>query len=210
MKRLATLLFAALFPAIASAQAVQMNGVIEPAGAPTICPGYQYVVAGTSVLLDTSLFDVAPFVGDLVQIQGTDVTGACPAPIVRVTSVGLPTATLEACGTLGPGCTVRFRVGPPTISIQALAVSPGAPGFANLGAPIGVLTLGSPLIVLGSTGAAGVFDVRVPSSIAPGTPIWAQGYHQDVGPITGPGSLSNQLALLATGGFCVDPSSCGF
>jgi len=208
---LASLLLLTVPGVPALAQGVHLNAVIEPAGAPTICPGHQYVVSSTGILLDDGGLDLAPYVGDIVHLDTLDVTGTCPARILQVTAITAPTATLEACGVPRPGCPMRFRVGPPTISQNLLAVSIGDQGFVNLGDPLGVLFLQSPIIVLGSAGPGGIFDVTVPALSPAGGSIQVQGLHVEVGPITGQIALSNPIALnLVFGPACIDPGSCGF
>lgn len=209
MKRIATALFLLSAPALA--QSLQMNGRIEKINTVTICPGYQYGVEGTSALVQSSL-DLEALVGETFLLRGSEVNDVtCVGQIIEVDSVDPPTATLEACGTARPGCPLRFQVGPPTISFQALFASVGAPGFANLGAS-GVVTLGNgPIFFLGlSDSPLGIFDLQLPGSAPVGLPLNFQGFHQDVGPIQGPGSFSNpiQVILQPQGPLCVDPTSC--
>jgi hypothetical protein len=105
---------------------------------------------------------------------------------------------------------MRLRVGPPTVSMNWLAFSLAPEGFASLGAT-GVLLLGNPLFVLGSTGPAGTFDVTLPPAGLIGTTIRVQGLHWEVGPVGPPPVLSNPLALnVVFGPACFDPSACGF
>jgi hypothetical protein len=200
-----------LLAAPALAQDVQLNGVIEPVEVPAICPGPEYVIASTGILLDDGGVDLAPYVGDIVHLDALDVTGACSAKILQVTAVAPPTATLEACGVPRPGCPMRLRVGPQTISQNLLAASLGDQGFLHLGDPLGVLFLQSPIIVLGSAGPGGIFDVTVPMLSPLGASIQLQGLHIETGPITGQLALSNPIALqLVFGPACIDPGSCGF
>lgn len=209
MKRMATALFLLAAPAVA--QSVQMNGRLEKINTVTLCPGYQYRVEGTSVLVRSDL-DLEPLVGETLLLRGSEVNDVtCVQQIIEVDSVDPPTATLDVCGTARPGCPLRFQVGPPTISIQALFASVGNPGFANLG-PSGIVTLGNgPIFFLGlSDSPLGIFDLPVPGSAPVGLPLNFQGFHQDVGPIQGPGSFSNPIRVILQpqGPLCVDPTSC--
>jgi hypothetical protein len=211
-----SLLLLSITPAAASVGAAQelvdLNAVLVSTAVegdiPPFCPFQPYAIAGTGVLVNPGLLDLAPYVGQIVHLTATDQTGGCPTKILMATAVSEATATLEACGVPRPGCPMRFRVGPTAAGQNFLAASLGEQEFVNLGAPLGVLFLGSPLVLLGSTGPGGVLELTVPS-IAPGVPIQLQGLHVEVGPTTA--ALSNPLQLdLVFGPACVDPTSCGF
>lgn len=209
MKRIAIALLALTAPALA--QDLQMNGRIEKINTVTICPGYQYGVEGTGILVQSDL-DLAAIEGETLLLVGAEVNDVtCPqGTIIQVDSTQPPTATLELCGTPRPGCPLRLQVGPPTISFQFLFAAAGNPGFQNLGAS-GVLTLTGPIVFLGvSDSPLGIFDVPIPGSAPVGLPLNFQGFHLDVGPIQGPGSFSNPISVILQpqGPLCVDPTSC--
>ena len=76
---------------------------------------------------------------------------------------------------------------------------------------LGVLFLTPPLFYLGAAGVAGTFDINIPPNAALiGSTITFQGYHLEVGPISGPAKLTQPLGLtvLPPSLLCFDPTSC--
>ena len=203
-----------LAPGATAAQDVHVNGIVEPTTTGTVtCGAYKYQVRDAGVLLNTSgPIDLATLAGQVVRLNGPlTLDPACPDPILTVTSVTPPTATLEACGTARPGCTIRFRIGPPTVSLNFLAAALGGPGFVDLGDPLGVLFLQPSFFVVGQTGTGGTLDVPIPPVGLIGSTVTVQGAHVEVGPLTGQAALSNPIGLdFVFGPPCIDPASCGF
>lgn len=198
-------------PLLAQGAPVQMNARVVAIGAPAFCPSFQFRVEGSNVHLTSSAVDLASLVGETVLLVGTDASSAgCPVPVVSVDAVLPAIATLESCGTAQPGCSLVFRAGPPTISVNTYLASIGDGGFFNLGSPLGVLLLNPPFIDLGSTGPAQNLEVQVPPGAPIGLPITVQAHHLSVGPVVPPGALSNPLrfTLLPQGPLCIDPTSC--
>lgn len=207
--RLSIPLVLAALAGAASAQTVQFNALIEKV--PTDpCTGFEFGVESTDVLLGSNAVDLAPLVDSIVLLKGNVVAlSPCPTLSVVVESVAKPTATLEVCGTVAIGCPVQFQIGPPTISANFLAVSVQPQIFAPLQDPLGVLFLDSPFFVIGSAGAGGIIDVTIPGNAPLGVEVTFQALHQEIGPIQGPGWLSNPIRRqLVLAFFCSDPTVC--
>jgi hypothetical protein len=207
----------AVAASLGAAQEIHLNAILESTAVdptdgeiPPFCPFQPFVIAQTGILVDPGALDLSPYLGQVVHLAALDQTGGCPSMILQATAVSDATATLEACGVPRPGCTMRFRVGPLATGQGFLAASLGEQGFLSLGEPLGVLFLGSPILLLGPTGPGGILDLTVPS-ISPGVPIQVQGLHVEVGPVAGTAALSNPLQLeLVFGPACIDPGGCGF
>ena len=206
IRPLIALLF--LVPA-AAAQDIQLNARIAKTDA-ALCPPHEHFVEGTSVFLDDALVDLDPFVGDIVLVRGTELaTTPCAAKTIRVAAVEPPRATLEVCGTGAIGCPMRFLVGPPTVSFNFLAVSAAPQPVANAG-QLGVLFLGTPYVVL-NPGPGGVTDLVVPGDGALlGANLTFQGFHLEVGPIQGPGMLTNPVNFDVVVAILCHPADCTY
>lgn len=209
MKRV---LFAFLLLAPAAAAQSSFNGVVEKITTPTLCPGFQHQVSGTNTYLTSSVLDLDALVGDVSRLTGTVTPPSvvCPNWIFDVTAADLPTATLESCGTPRPGCTMHFRIGPPTISLNSLFYSVTGPTFLDLGDPLGVAFLSPPYVLAGTATSGNDIVVPIPPGAPVGVTVQLQGHHLDVGPIQGPGSLTNPVSITfqPQGPLCVDPTAC--
>ena len=191
---------------------VSMNAVVQPADPFTPCPNYFYEVEGADIMLTSSTVNLATLVGSVVRLNGNHITDpSCPNIVFDVVSSGPPTATLRACGVARPGCTVRFKIDPEIPAANTLAFTVSGPAYGPLGDPLGTLFLSQPIFVYGTTDGAGIFDVPIPSTLLLGLTVHAQGHHFQVGPISGPGILTNPIELaFVFGPPCIDPTSCGF
>jgi hypothetical protein len=212
IQALVSLVFFVPLAATAAGQTTELNVTIEKVTGATVCPGVGYKVAGADVLLQSSSVDLERFVLETVRVTGhVQTPGTCPPfTLFLVDSVTQPTATLAACGVPRPGCPLGFQVGPPTISINWTFWSIAKPGFLDLGPPIGVGLLGAPVTLLGTSGPLEVLETQLPPGTPIGLTLFFQSYHLDVGPIGGPGALSNAVAIqtIATGIPCVPPDIC--
>lgn len=199
----------ALLASAGSAQIVRFNALVEKV-APDPCTGLEFQVESSDVLLQSGLVHLADSAGSIVLLKGPlQPPGACPSTSVFVEVAEPPTATLEVCGTAALGCPLRFRIGPPTVSVNMLALSTQPQGFLPLLDPLGVSFLTPPLIVVGSAGPGGILDVTVPSGAPVGIEVTFQALHQDVGPILGPGWVSNPIRRQIVVAFtCQDPTAC--
>lgn len=209
MKRL---LFGLLLLTPATFAQTSFNGVVEKVTVPTLCPGLQYQVSGTNTFLRSTTVDLSSLADDVTRLTGnvTPPSVLCPNWVVDVTSVAPATSELEMCGTPRAGCPINFRIGPPTISFNSVYYSVTGPNFVPLGDPLGVVFLSPPWILAGTTTSGNDLLLQIPPSAPVGLNIQFQGHHLDVGPLIGPGSLTNpiQVTLLPTGPPCVDPTSC--
>ena len=209
MKRL---LFGLLLLASPAFAQTSFNGVVEKVTTPTLCPGLQYQVAGTNTFLRSTTVDLSALADDVTRITGTANAPSvvCPNWVVDVTSVAPATSSLEICGTARAGCPITFRMGPPTISFNSVYYSVSGSTFVPLGDPLGVVFLSPPWLLAGTTTSGNDLELLIPPSAPVGLNIQFQGHHLDVGPIIGPGSLTNPLliTLQPTGPLCVDPGSC--
>ena len=213
MRRLPAALAIVLLPLVADADEVTFNGRVKIVRTVNPCPSFQYEVEGMPVLLSSATIDLAQHVGNVVSITGEHQPPYvfCALSTIDVTAITPAPATLGSCGTPRPGCPMRFEVGPPTISINSLWASLGSEVFAALDPPLGALAISPPIVFLGTHGPAGFLEITLPNQLAlVGVTLAVQGHHQDVGPIQGPGSLTNPLrfTLLPQGPLCIDPSSC--
>ena len=201
-----------LSAAVAAAQTTEFNATIEEVAGFTTCPGHPYKVVGADVYLEAPTVDLSRFANQTVRLSGAvQSPGLCPPSTVFVVdSVGPATATLGLCGVPRPGCPIGFLVGPPTISVNWTFWSVASPGFLDLGDPLGVGLLGSPFQLLGVTGPLEVLETQIPPGTPIGLTVFFQSLHLDVGPIQGPGVLTNAVALttIATGIPCIEPDAC--
>ncbi len=202
-----------LLSSVTAAQDVHINGIVEPAGPGTVTCPYAFQIQDAGVFLDpASAVSLSGLAGQVVRLSGPLLLDpVCPQPVMLVTSVTPATATLDACGTPRPGCTIRFKIGPPTVSLNYLAASVGGPDFLDLGDPLGVLFLQPPPILLGQAGVGGTLDVPIPPVGLVGITVTVQGLHVEVGPVTGQAALTNPLGIeFFFGPACIDHTSCGF
>lgn len=202
-----TFLAALLLLAPALGSQTSFNAKIVPD--PTGCPSTPFRVDGVNVVLDDSLVSLAPFAGQIVRLTGELLPSICNLPTFRVEAVGPATATLRSCGTPVPGCPMRFELGPPAISSNALYFSLTGEQFLPLRDPLGVSFLVAPRRA-GVVVANPYLDLTIPPHVPVGTRVWLQSHHLSVGPVRPPGVLSNPLSfsILPGGVPCVDPTSC--
>lgn len=178
-----------------------ITGVVEPVVSATVCmQGETHRIAGTGVYLRSSLVNLAPYVGQVVRVTGSDIGLTCR--VVDVFTVSAPPAQLTGCGTPMPGCPIRLRVGPASLGQWALFGS-FTSGFVPLGCspPDGIdgtILLGLPTFALASgllTGTGGEHTIQIPAVPAlAGVRVWFQGARQDLGPV-GPPQLTNVVEM---------------
>lgn len=179
---------------------VCLNGVLEPVGGPTICQqGETHLVSGTRVYLRSRTVDLNRWNGQLVRIEGSDISVTCR--VLDVTQVTLPTAVLRLCGSPSPGCPVKLTVGPGAIG-QWLLFGSFQQGYQPFGCtfPVdGTLLLGGAISTVsggmfgGPSGDTVIFIPLNPALV--GLRVLFQGARQDIGPI-GPPQLTNVELLV--------------
>lgn len=194
----------ALLLATAIPAQVCLNGVLEPVGGPTICQqGETHLVAGTRVYLRSRTVDLNRWNGQLVRIEGNDISVTCR--VLEVTQVTPPTAVLRWCGSPSTGCPVKLTVGPGAIG-QWLLFGAFQQGYQPLGCvfPVdGTLLLGGTIATVnggmfgGPSGDTVIFIPLSPALV--GMRVLFQGARQDIGPL-GPPQLTN-LELLVLSPF---------
>jgi len=190
---------------------VGITGVVIPTPGPIGCGLSTHLLTCTDVFLyadDPAKLDAV--VGHNVKLLGNEV----PVPgvtchLIKVSEVEEPPpATLVACGSFVPGCTVKFVICPGGLSQFGLWVALDQ-GYKPITPLKGTWLLGEPffLIALGFDGAAChevVFDVPA-MPILVDVPVWFQAARREIGPV-GPLQLTNvECVTLQPGGPCVSP-----
>ncbi len=159
--------------ASAPAQSIRLLGRVErdPAG---------FVVACSTVRLQSASVSLDPFVGDIADIRG-DNAGTAAAPVIEVVSIARSAETFELTGNARPGGELRFRIDSQIGAYYYFLVG-AQPGFTPLD-PLFTNISGTfflnPLafFVVASGPFAESWEVRVPLPNSPalvGLTAWTQ------------------------------------
>lgn len=211
LKQLACLV--ALCPLAAAQSEVVMNARVEALSSPGSCPGIEYGVEHSDVLLQEAPgVDLGESVGELVHLSGhLSVDPLCTVPVIVVESVSFANSTLDSCGTPAPGCAMRLRIGPNGLGVWSLWFSIEPQGFLDLGPLTGVWLLNRPIFLLDAGFFAGVDSGIVDINVPPnpnlvGLTVSFQGMTNSIGPV-GPLMLTNprRVTIVPATVPCVQP-----
>jgi len=170
----------------------------------SICslPTHELECSDGKFFLKSSTLDLEAWLGQDVKLYGNKL-GICPVYDIHAVE-NPPPATLAICGTGGLGCPIRLRSGPGGISQHVLLVSL-APGLVTFNPLKGSLLLGTPVYMIGDSGAGSfppegaAFDLTIPGApILTGVKLYFQAVRRNVGPV-GPMQFSNAACLEIVG-----------